>query len=81
MGPTIPIPSGAAPPYRPSADLLLATLAVTCGARAIAVVLSGCAALQSKPRAAAPVRINADPYPSTYARYPGAVTVIRGSAR
>jgi two-component system chemotaxis response regulator CheB len=35
------IPSGATPPYRPSADLLLATLAVTCGARAIAVVLSG----------------------------------------
>jgi two-component system chemotaxis response regulator CheB len=35
------IPSGAIPPYRPSADLLLTTLAVTCGARAIAVVLSG----------------------------------------
>ena len=35
------IPSGATPPYRPSADLLLATLAVTCGARVIAVVLSG----------------------------------------
>jgi two-component system chemotaxis response regulator CheB len=35
------IPSGATPPYRPSADLLLTTLAVTCGARAIAVVLSG----------------------------------------
>jgi len=35
------IPSGASPPYRPSADLLLTTLAVTCGARTIAVVLSG----------------------------------------
>jgi two-component system chemotaxis response regulator CheB len=35
------IPSGATPPYRPSADLLLTTLAVTCGARVIAVVLSG----------------------------------------
>jgi two-component system chemotaxis response regulator CheB len=35
------IASGATPPYRPSADLLLTTLAVTCGARAIAVVLSG----------------------------------------
>jgi two-component system, chemotaxis family, protein-glutamate methylesterase/glutaminase len=35
------IPSGTTPPYRPSADLLLATLAVTSGARVIAVVLSG----------------------------------------
>ncbi len=33
--------SGAAPPSRPSADLLLATLAVSCRSRAIAVVLSG----------------------------------------
>ncbi|TVT23323.1 chemotaxis protein CheB [Amycolatopsis acidiphila] len=32
---------GNAPPYRPSADLLLATLAVTCGPRALAVVLTG----------------------------------------
>ncbi len=35
------IPSGATPPYRPSADLLLSTLAVSSGARVIAVVLSG----------------------------------------
>ena len=35
------IRSGAFPPNRPSADLLLVTLAVTAGARAIAVVLSG----------------------------------------
>jgi two-component system chemotaxis response regulator CheB len=35
------IPSGATPPYRPSADLLLTTLAITSGARVIAVVLSG----------------------------------------
>lgn len=35
------IASGAAPPSRPSADLLLATLAVACGPRAIAVVLFG----------------------------------------
>jgi chemotaxis response regulator CheB len=35
------IESGEAPPSRPSADLLLATLAVTCGARALAVVLTG----------------------------------------
>nr|WP_307868991.1 chemotaxis protein CheB [Umezawaea beigongshangensis] len=33
--------SGALSPARPSADLLLATLAVTCGPRALAVVLTG----------------------------------------
>ncbi|MBE1494259.1 two-component system chemotaxis response regulator CheB [Amycolatopsis lexingtonensis] len=33
--------AGALPPARPSADLLLATLAVTCGPRALAVVLTG----------------------------------------
>ncbi|BBY29977.1 chemotaxis protein CheB [Mycolicibacterium sediminis] len=35
------IDSGSLPPSRPSADLLLATLAVTCGPRALAVVLTG----------------------------------------
>lgn len=35
------IDSGELPPARPSADLLLATLAVTCGPRALAVVLTG----------------------------------------
>jgi two-component system, chemotaxis family, protein-glutamate methylesterase/glutaminase len=35
------IDSGEPPPSRPSADLLLATLAVTCGPRALAVVLTG----------------------------------------
>jgi two-component system chemotaxis response regulator CheB len=35
------IRSGDLPPARPSADLLLATLAVTCGPRALAVVLTG----------------------------------------
>jgi two-component system chemotaxis response regulator CheB len=35
------IESGAYPPSRPSADLLLTTLAVAAGARAVAVVLSG----------------------------------------
>jgi two-component system, chemotaxis family, protein-glutamate methylesterase/glutaminase len=35
------IDTGEPPPSRPSADLLLATLAVTCGPRALAVVLTG----------------------------------------
>ncbi|WP_250003827.1 chemotaxis protein CheB [Actinoplanes sp. M2I2] len=35
------IPTGALPPARPSADLMLATLAVTCGKRALAVILTG----------------------------------------
>ncbi len=43
-----------------------------------AALLSGCAALtREKPKLAAPVRINQDPYPSTYQRYPGSLTVIR----
>jgi two-component system chemotaxis response regulator CheB len=35
------VPSGEAPPNRPSADLLLTTLATACGPRATAVVLTG----------------------------------------
>jgi two-component system chemotaxis response regulator CheB len=35
------IESGALPPHRPSADLLLATMAVTCGHAALAVILTG----------------------------------------
>jgi two-component system chemotaxis response regulator CheB len=35
------IPSGPLPPYRPSADLLLTTLALAAGPRVIAVVLTG----------------------------------------
>jgi two-component system chemotaxis response regulator CheB len=35
------IDTGPVPPSRPSADLLLATLAVTCGSRALAVILTG----------------------------------------
>jgi len=41
------------------------------------LALAGCAEMQAKPKSAAPVRINEDPYPSTYQRYPGALTVIR----
>jgi len=40
-------------------------------------LLSACAQLTPPPKKAAPVRINQDPYPSTYHRYPGALTVIR----
>jgi imidazolonepropionase-like amidohydrolase len=39
--------------------------------------LGGCAVLQPKPKPAPPIHINEDPYPSTYVRYPGALTVIR----
>jgi two-component system chemotaxis response regulator CheB len=35
------VPSGPLPPYRPSADLLLTTLALAAGPQAIAVVLTG----------------------------------------
>ncbi|MBB4742752.1 two-component system chemotaxis response regulator CheB [Actinoplanes octamycinicus] len=35
------VPSGDRPPYRPSADLLLTSMALACGSRAVAVVLSG----------------------------------------
>ena len=35
--------------------------------------------MQAKPKPAPAVRINEDPYPSTYERYPGVPTVIRGA--
>jgi len=44
---------------------------------AAAVLLSGCEVLNPPPKPAPPVRINEDPYPSTYVRYPGVLTVIR----
>jgi len=43
-----------------------------------AVLLAGCTQ-QARPKKAAPVAINEDPFPSTYQRYPGAPTVIRGA--
>ncbi|MEO8176154.1 MAG: amidohydrolase, partial [Sphingomicrobium sp.] len=46
---------------------------------ALVLVLSGGCALQPKPKPAPAVRINQDPYPSTYVRYPSKVTVIRGA--
>ena len=42
-----------------------------------AAALAGCASLSPPPKKTPAVRINLDPYPSTYHRYPGAVTVIR----
>ena len=42
-----------------------------------AALLAGCAA--TPPPKAPPVRINLDPYPSTYHRFPGALTVIRNA--
>ena len=44
-----------------------------------AALLSGCAAFSPPPKKAPPVRINLDPYPSTYQRSPGALTVIRNA--
>ena len=41
----------------------------------LVTMLGGCAT--TPPPKAPPIPINEDPYPSTYARYPGAVTVIR----
>src|SRR5690349_23985059 len=46
-------------------------------ALAAVALLSGCAELAGPPKLAPPIRINEDPYPSTYVRYPGALTVIR----
>ena len=42
-----------------------------------ALAVSGCASLAPKPKPAAPLKVNQDPYASTYERYPGALTVIR----
>ena len=55
------------------------TARAVAAALAAAVLTSGCAALTPKPKPAPPVRINADPYASTYQRYPGIPTLIRGA--
>jgi imidazolonepropionase-like amidohydrolase len=44
-----------------------------------AALLSACAAISPPPKKAPPVKVNLDPYPSTYHRYPGALTVIRNA--
>jgi len=46
---------------------------------AAAATLGGCAAISGPKKAAAPIHINEDPYPSTYAPYPSVPTVIRGA--
>jgi two-component system chemotaxis response regulator CheB len=52
------INTGAVPPARPSADLLLSTLAVALGPRAVAVVLTGGAATPpSAPKRSTPTAV------------------------
>jgi hypothetical protein len=41
------------------------------------LAVAGCAQLAPKPKPARAIPINEDPYPSTYARYPGVPTLIR----
>ena len=42
-----------------------------------ALMLGACAAVEEKPKPAPAIHLNEDPFPSTYQRYPGAVTVVR----
>jgi imidazolonepropionase-like amidohydrolase len=50
------------------------------GARiAVALLAAAIAGCVTPPKKAPPIQINEDPYASTYVRYPGAVTVIRGA--
>ncbi len=51
--------------------------ALAIAALSTAFIVSGCAALNPPPKPAPAIRINEDPYPSTYMRYPGVLTVIR----
>src|SRR3990170_2394048 len=50
-----------------------------CLAALAVLAVAGCAQLSPKPKPAPPIRINEDPYPSTYVRYPGVPTVIRNA--
>jgi len=49
------------------------------GVCAAALALGACASVPAKPKPAPAIRINEDPYPSTYERYPGVPTLIRGA--
>ena len=51
----------------------------TAALAAAAFAVSGCAAISPPPKKAPPIRTNLDPYPSTYHRYPGALTAIRNA--
>jgi imidazolonepropionase-like amidohydrolase len=46
---------------------------------ASALTLAACATANAKPKKAAPIPVNEDPFPSTYRAYPGTPTVIRGA--
>jgi len=46
-------------------------------AAAFVTLVTGCAASEGPKKLAPPIHVNEDPYPSTYVRYPGALTVIR----
>jgi imidazolonepropionase-like amidohydrolase len=52
---------------------------VTAAIAAVSFCVAGCATAPAPKKLAPPVHINLDPYPSTYHRYPGAVTAIRGA--
>lgn len=52
---------------------------VTAAIAAVSFSMVGCATAPAPKKLAPPVHINLDPYPSTYHRYPGAVTAIRGA--
>ncbi|HET6943409.1 MAG TPA: amidohydrolase [Sphingomicrobium sp.] len=52
---------------------------VTAAIAAVSFCVAGCAAAPAPKKLAPPIHINLDPYPSTYHRYPGAVTAIRGA--
>ncbi len=52
---------------------------VTAAIAAVSFCLAGCATAPAPKKLAPPVHVNLDPYPSTYHRYPGAVTAIRGA--
>ena len=57
---------------------MIARIAVAAAAALMVSALAGCASV-SPPKKAAAVRINEDPFPSTYAPYPGVPTVIRNA--
>ena len=53
--------------------------AATVGVAVLAALQLSACATKAPPKKAAPIAINEDPFPSTYQRYPGTPTVIRGA--